>query len=255
MNVITHRGLEPSQKNFPPESSLEAFKSHLERGFGIEFDPYFTSGDILVTHNLSKPSPSLIQVLNLIRKQGNTSPNALHFKGKFQTSKKTDKLLKILSLYPDVVSGLIIFDVKPEIAPIIRSKLPAVGLAPSVADEYDISRYNSAVSGTLLSVSEAIRYKSYYDWAWLDEWDLQKPGGLSKKFYTQKTFSTLRRAGYKIAAVTPELHGTSPGLLGGEFHPDSQTLPGLMKRISEIISLHPDSVCTDYPEEVKKLIL
>ena len=33
-HIITHRGLEPSRSNYFSESSLEAFKDQLSRGFG-----------------------------------------------------------------------------------------------------------------------------------------------------------------------------------------------------------------------------
>ena len=61
----------------------------------------------------------------------------------------------------------------------------------------------------------------------------------------------LSQEGYKIALVTPELHGTSPGLYGGESHKDAKDKETLFKRIKEILSLKPDAVCTDYPEEVR----
>ena len=49
--VITHRGLEPSNLDFYPESSYEAFKDHLERGFGIEFDVNFAKDGLIVFHD------------------------------------------------------------------------------------------------------------------------------------------------------------------------------------------------------------
>jgi hypothetical protein len=66
-------------------------------------------------------------------------------------------------------------------------------------------------------------------------------------------FKILKDEGLKVALVTPELHGTSPGLLGGEAHPDADK-NCLFDRIQEIIDLQPDALCTDYPEEVGKLI-
>ena len=53
--------------------------------------------------------------------------------------------------------------------------------------------------------------------------------------------------------MTPELHGTSPGLLGGESHKHAANTEVLFERMREILSLEPDAICTDYPEEVKLL--
>ena len=60
----------------------------------------------------------------------------------------------------------------------------------------------------------------------------------------------MKDAGLSISLVTPELHATSPGLLGGEAHPDAQSRERFFERIGEIIALKPDWICTDYPEEV-----
>ncbi len=255
IKIITHRGLEPSNPFFPPESSLEAFKSHIDRGFGIEFDPNFTKSQILISHHkLPDPSsPSLSQILSLIRAGNSLATNALHLKGKFQETGYVNRLLEQLKDFTDILPRMLIFDVKPETAEYIKGKLPQAVLAPSVAHPYDIERYNGAVLGTLISIDEAIKHKGLYDWVWLDEWDLAGPKDTSKKFYTDETFSRLRAVGYKIALVTPELHGTSPGLLGGEAHPDAKPQERLMARIKEIIDLSPDALCTDYPEEVKNL--
>ena len=42
MNIITHRGLDPSYQNYYLESSIEAFDNQLNRGFGLEFDLQIT---------------------------------------------------------------------------------------------------------------------------------------------------------------------------------------------------------------------
>ena len=89
---------------------------------------------------------------------------------------------------------------------------------------------------------------------WLDEWDLSDKAGGTKQFYTREVFQTFKNAGLLIGLVTPELHGTSPGLLGGEAHPDSKPLEQLLERIQTIIALGPDIICTDYPEEVRALL-
>lgn len=129
-------------------------------------------------------------------------------------------------------------------------------MAPSVSHPFDIKRYNQAVSDTLISVEEAIKYKKegLYDWVWLDEWDRTDEDGGNKTLYNQEVFERLKSVGYKIALVTPELHGTSPRLLGGEAHPDAATKEKLFARIKEILSLSPDALCADYPEEALNLI-
>src|ERR1035437_3061462 len=126
-HVITHRGLEPSRKNFYSESSLEAFASQLSRGFGgIEFDPNVTSDGIIVMHDatlarltagkdsrpvseistsevtnipLSKGTiPTFEQVLDLVKKSRG-SINSLHLKADFQTTKMLAKIIETLASY------------------------------------------------------------------------------------------------------------------------------------------------------------
>ncbi len=281
--IFTHRGLEPSKINFFGESTYEAFQDHIQRGFGIEFDPNFLKeGNIVIAHDkgltritggkdkrlfidLTLPEvqaikfpnghiPSFEELADLILKS--RSPlHAVHFKGGFQEQSHTASLLEHIEKYPGLAGKLLMFDVKPEVAKQIRSKIPQIKLAPSVAHPYDIERYNNAVLGTLISVEDAIKYKQegLYDWVWLDEWDLTDRDGGVKKLYTQETLNVLHGAGYKIALVTPELHGTSPGLLGGEAHPDAKPQERLFSRIREIIALQPDAICTDYPEECANL--
>ena len=284
--VLTHRGLEPSRPGFYPESSYEAFASHLQRGFGIEFDANFVKDGIVVSHDsnlkritngederafadmrveeLKKISygsekskgriADLGEVMELIR-GSDSAINALHLKGGYQTIENVERLLKELENYSDVLGKVIIFDVKPEIAHYIKSKMPSLKLAPSVAHSFDIKRYNEAVKGTLISVEDALKFREeeIYDWVWLDEWDLVDSGGKEKKFYSGENFEKLRRAGYRIGLVTPELHGSSPWLLGGEAHADASDKERLFVRIREIIALEPDAVCTDWPEEVSRL--
>jgi hypothetical protein len=122
-----------------------------------------------------------------------------------------------------------------------------------VAHPYDIERYNQCVLGTLLSLEKVLSHKDLFSWVWLDEWDLADKDGGQKQFYTAEVFETLKDQGLKIALVTPELHGTSPGLLGGEAHPDADK-SRLFGRIQETINLQPDALCTDYPEEVRQMI-
>lgn len=280
--ILTHRGLEPSKSNFYSESSFEAFEDHLRRGFGIEFDVNFTKDGIIIFHDLSLKRLTngrdkrsfddlttnevtqiklkngrlctLDELIKLI-KNSQSIINALHLKGNFQEQKYLNRLIKVLTKYSDVTDRILIFDVKPETAKYLKEKILNLHLAPSVSHPFDIERYNQVADGTLMALDEAIKYKKegLYDWVWLDEWDRIDKDGKDKTFYNQGTFEKIRNVGYKIALVTPELHGISPGLLGGEAHPDAMSKEKLFRRTKEIISLNPDLICTDYPEEVYSL--
>lgn len=280
-SIVTHRGLEPSNPDFFSESTIEAYGSHLMRGYSIEFDPNFTKDGIVVWHdqtlerltlgsdlravrdittsealgiNMGKGRlGTLEELLELISKYP-SSHNTLHLKERHQSQNDVDELIRLLKRFPKAVEKLFIADLRVEIAKYIMAKLPEVGLAASVAHHFDIARFNAAVGNTLLSVDEVLETGNVYDWVWLDEWDLTDVNGGEKKLYTAENFGKLRRAGFKIAVVTPEIHASSPGLLGGESHPDAE--PGrLIGRIQEIIALEPDVICTDYPEEVYNLSL
>lgn len=280
--IITHRGLEPDRHNFFSESSYEAFADQLARGFGgIEFDVNFTSdGEIIIIHDaglgrftdghdtrifttdvtarevralrLSRGQiPFFVEILDLIR----TSPshiNALHLKGRFQRPNFLTRLVKTLKNAPDLLDRLIIFDVRPDTARFLKQEIRELRLTPSVAHQYDIERYGAMVDNTLLNINQALALKAdgLISGVWLDEWDLKDRDGGIKTLYNAKTFDQLRSAGLEIYLVTPELHGTSPGLYGGESHPDAFSKERLYDRIKKIIRLQPDGICTDHPEEV-----
>lgn len=151
-------------------------------------------------------------------------------------------------------SKIILFDLKPESAQYIQENTKKhFELAASVAHPYDIDRYNTAVGETLMTV-ENLLLNPVFTWAWLDEWDRADKNGGIKSLYSSDIFKKLKDAGIKIAVVSPELHATSPGLLGGESHPDAQNRETLNQRLSEIIKLEPDAVCTDYPDYVQSLL-
>ena len=282
LQIITHRGIEPSKENYFLESSYEAFLDQSNRGFGLEFDVNFTKDNKIVffhdagleriTQSQDKrlfSEMNLTEIKNL-RLKGNrlcdldellgllrnsqAETNALHLKGKFQEKKYLDILLKNLKQDEDVLRKIIIFDVKTDTAEYLKSNLPQIILAPSVAHPYDIKRYNVAARGTLISMEEAIKNKRLFDWVWLDEWDKTDEGNKDKIFYNQKNFDLLRKHSFKIALVTPELHATSPNLLGGESHQDAKDMEKLKDRMRGIIRLKPDAICTDYPDMAKELI-
>jgi hypothetical protein len=180
--------------------------------------------------------------------------HAIHVKGAYQTEPFLSRLVLALQEYPHLISQLLLFDVLPQTARWLRDRVPDVLLAPSVAHAFDVARYNSCVGGTLLTIEQALRNRELYDGVWLDEWDLQGPDGTFKQCYSTEVFEVFRREGLLIALVTPELHGTSPGLLGGESHPDATPMSRFMTRVRAILDLEPDVICTDYPEEIREII-
>jgi glycerophosphoryl diester phosphodiesterase len=282
-NVITHRGLEPTKTNFFSESSYEAFKDQLSRGFaGIEFDLNLTRDGIIVFHdaNLTRITsgkdirniadmmttevtgtllsngriPTLDDVMNIIR-NSEASLNALHLKARFQNSETLGRLITALKKHEDILAKFIVFDVKEDSAKKLKEVFPHLRLAPSVAHPYDIERYNDSVGGTLMTIEDAIvlKKKNLIDGIWGDEWDTIGENGTSKQLYTKDNFDRLHDTGLFIALVTPELHGTSPGLYGGESHADARDTKTLFARIKQIKEAGPDYFCTDYPEEVAKI--
>lgn len=281
--IITHRGLEPYRYNHFSESSIEAFENQLSRGFGgIEFDPNLTNDGIVVMHdaNLSRLTngkdtrnvsdiltneitqihldngriPTFQHVMGLIR-QSNTTINAMHLKAAFQSPEALERIMNELRQNEDIFFKLLVFDVKPDTARVLKKKFPSLRLAPSIADSYDINRYNEFVGGTLMKIEEAIALKKEgaIDGVWGDEWDTQGPDNTKKQFYTKENFDRLKAEGLFIALVTPELHATSPGLYGNESHADAKDMEMLFKKIKQIKEAGPDFFCTDFPEDVAKL--
>src|SRR5207248_515141 len=97
--------------------------------------------------------PTLNEILELI-KDSKVNLHAMHLKGKYQTLQNLNLLIEHLNKYLSVLNKIIIFDVKPDVAQFLKSALPQVQLAPSVAHPYDIKRYNSVVAETLYSVKD-----------------------------------------------------------------------------------------------------
>lgn len=281
MIIITHRGIDRGRKNYLTESSREAFADHISHGFGLEFDLQFTKDNQIVvfhddtlgrlsggrdTRNIREVDKkeflgmqfngshpvSFSELLAMIQsKHPNRSIHAVHVKSRWQEKMYLDWILKELETAD--LERLILFDLKPEAAHYLKEKNTELSLAPSVAHPYDIERFNVAVGGTLLSLEEAIKNRDIYSWVWLDEWDRTDKDGGVKSLYTEAVFKTVHDKKMKIALVMPELHATSPGLLGSERHQDAQSMEILQERMREILDLKPDAVCTDYPNLVKQL--
>jgi glycerophosphoryl diester phosphodiesterase len=278
MQIITHRGLEPRNKNFPYlESTREAFLDQLSRGYGLEFDPNFTSdGVCFVFHDGTlkrategadnRPTTEvrwdeiqassfakkwtimtfeeLISAIDQTRKPGEYS--ALHLKYKFQKKEYVNAIIALMKKHPGIEEKIYIFDASIETAEYIKWQFPEVKIFPSVAHAYDIKRYNECVGGTLLSVEEVLANIGLFAWVWLDEWDRIDEWGGDKMFYTSEVLDIFRKANLQIGLVTPELHGTSPGLLGGEAHQDAKDIEAWKTRMKQILALKPDYICTDY---------
>lgn len=281
MHIITHRGLDPSVKNHFTESSLESFENHLSRGFGLEFDLQFTKDNqIVVLHDsdlkcisLRKDDRKICEIdaseilkmdfsnchitsfdklLELIdNRQFSGAMSAIHLKSEHQTTDKLDIIISCLE--KAAIDKFIIFDVSLTAAKYIKDKNSKLNLAPSVAHSFDIKRYNNSVGGTLIDLETILNNKDLFNWAWLDEWDRTDTDDGTKKLYTKETFGKLRESNIKIALVSPELHATSPGLLGGESHQDASNQEKLFARIKEISELNPDAICTDYPNYIESL--
>lgn len=230
--ILAHRGL--------AENSYEGLCGSLKKGFGIEFDLYFVENKRIVIHHYFKKqkiSPGRLCFFEELAKPiklSRSKVNAVHFKGVFQNKKNTDTLIEhIKSHFLKSVDKFFVFDIKPNAARYLHSKIPGIHLAPSVSHANDIKNFNKLVDGTLITIEEAIQYRKegIYDWVWLDQWN--------KKLYTKKNFQILRKHGYRIALISPELHGKGS--------PSS-------KKLKQIVALQADAICTDYPEEIFQIL-
>ncbi|PIP84085.1 MAG: hypothetical protein CO113_17970 [Elusimicrobia bacterium CG_4_9_14_3_um_filter_62_55] len=277
--LLTHRGIDVpfgfKSKLLSGESCWESFSSQIKSGFGLEFDLQLTTdGAFAVCHDayLGRLSDGKLDVsiadlnrrelravrlpggrlcdleelLDLVVQFGGT-PSALHLKHQNQSERTIGRLVDHLRPFASCLRDrLFLFDAGPTAASRIKEALPELSLAASVSHEFDINRYGELTGGTLLSIEEAIARKALYSWVWLDEWDRIGPAGSRKELVTAETIKTLREHGFKIAAVSPELHATSPGLLGGEAHEDAAAPDQLIGRWKRWASLSIDALCTDH---------
>jgi hypothetical protein len=194
---------------------------------------------------------TLLKVLKEKQRSGQIS--ALHVKSDMQVESKVTAIMQVLIESGIEPEKLIIFDLKPETAEFIKSKWPQFSLSASVSHPYDVGRFNEVVGHTLLTMEEFLSHADIFSWAWLDEWDRRDGTGGDKTLYNKETFNKLRKNGMKIALVTPELHLTTPGQLGGGDHEDGEG-ERLDSRNREIVMLVPDALCTDHPDRIKALL-
>lgn len=285
MRILTHRWLEPENPDFHFfESSFEAFENQLSRWFWLEFDINFSKDGVpFVFHD-----PSFIRISNwtndaffsdlnfseildiwlpgwyhfakiedvfsLISQYSKKNDfSALHIKAKFQSRIFLDKIIEIFDSYEWVVDKVFLFDLVPESARYLKRHIPKIRTFASVAHPFDVKRFSSCVGWTLLIFDEFLNMRSTYDWAWLDEWDRTDENWLTKALYVRDSFQSLRNRWFQIAVVSPELHASSPWLYGGESHQDCGNERTFINRLTEIISLNPDYVCTDRPSTLLSL--
>lgn len=271
MKTLCHRGLDLDHNTV--ESSLDSFNNVLQYCDGLELDLQLSKdGQLFVWHDqraerltdgklkellssfdlaeiksrarLVSPVCVWEDVVQLIR----SHPKklfAIHLKGPNQTEVFLKAFKSAMKAIEDLHSSLMVFDCRREVARDLAGTFSELPLALSVAHEYDILRYNEVTAGTLYSVQECLDCSKFVQWAWLDEWDLKGASG-SKRLYTQETVKTLKGKGFNVAVVSPELHATSPGLLGGEAHEEGKDLQRLEELWSELEKLNVDAICSDY---------
>jgi glycerophosphoryl diester phosphodiesterase len=269
--VLSHRGLEPTNENFYPESSYEAFRAHLKRGYSLELDINFCRDEIIISHDTNlkrllgidkelkdiyykdikdiqygQEKKGHICTLKQILQMINTKKNilcAFHLKGNLQDKNRLTILAKQIKKCPDAIKSILIFDLYPESAKYLKDQLPHINLGCSVANSSDIKKYNKRVYGTLLSLSDAITYKrkAYYNWVILDEWESTELKHISENLYTKEVFALLKKEGYNILSIFPELH---------DEHADNANNKRLFKRMYKILELGPHAICTNYPAEI-----
>ena len=285
--ILTHRGIDiplgtPSSE-VCGESTWESFSSQVRSGFGLEFDIQPTKdGGFAISHDadlsritrghttqkLSEISTKdiariqasggrlcdLDELLDLLANEA-TAISALHLKHQCQTPLILDLLSSRLQPFMSHLEDkLMVFDARPEAAARLKERIPDLSMAASVSHPYDVARFGAVTGNTLLTPYEVMKHRDLYNWAWLDEWDRRGPQGTKKMFISKDIIQTFHDNGFKVAIVSPELHLTSPCLLGGEEHEDGASTLRLMKRFEEWAPINIDVLCTDYATYVHSIM-
>lgn len=278
--ILTHRGIDiplgQSAQNSSKESRFCSFHDQISAGFGLEFDiQLMKDGFFAISHDthlgallstekniclseitinelsaLRFPDGdrmcSLDEMLNILVNHGK-AVSALHLKYNSQNEKSLDKLCKSLNPYLDRLGdNLILFDAKPAVAIHLKKIFPGINLAASVSHVNDIVRFGQFTGQTLLSPDEAISLHSVYSWVWLDEWDRIGSNCQWKSLVNLEIIERFREVNFKIAAVSPELHANSTGLLGNELHEIGNDSVKLKECWVEWSDLDLDALCTDH---------
>jgi hypothetical protein len=284
MQLITHRAIDVNPGDAQgwalKESRWEAFCEQIWAGWGLEFDIRpLRDGRFAISHdsNLARIVPGhnqaissltlseflatpalggrlchLDELLNLIVESGR-SISALHLKSHCHEPAVLGKLLEALTPRIDSLIGrLLIFDATPRVAEQIVQKFPGLDVAASVAHNYDVLRYGAMTGGTLLTSEQVLANRNLYSWVWLDEWDTLDANSGQKIFVNHESVNLFRDAGFKVAAVSPELHAASPALLGGEAHKDGADRERLVRRWRQWSQLDVDALCTDHASWISR---
>ncbi len=272
--LISHRGLDIFTGSPYSEQNFDSFKRHLLNGRGIEFDVRFTiDNEIVVSHEAT--IESAFGSLDIARstlaeiKKANSQVftfsdllpfisdsnliSALHYKGPLQNFRNTENLAIHIESGLKELSNLIVFDIKPQEAKFLKNIVPNICCGVSLAHPFDILRFNAFVSGTLFGESIFAEFPKLYSWAWIDEWDMAWDAGSdAKPFVTNELLKRLRSLEIKSAIVSPELHATSPHLLGAECHPDGIDISHVINRFLKLDKNLFDVWCTDYSTEIER---
>jgi glycerophosphoryl diester phosphodiesterase len=284
--ILTHRGIDIPLGTSPSEvcgeSTWEAFSSQVRSGYGLEFDIQPTKdGGFAISHDadlrritkgcttqkLSEISTKdiakiqanggrlcdLDELLDLLTYEA-TSISALHLKYQCQTPQILDLFSGRLQPFMRRLEGkLMVFDARPESAARLKEHIPELSIAASVSHPYDVERYGAVTGHTLLTADQAISHSSLYNWVWLDEWDRLDSKCSKKTLVTVELVQGLRSAGFKVAVVSPELHSTSPSLLGSESHEDAASVESLKFRLSSWGYMQLEVICTDHASAMGSL--
>jgi len=278
MQLITHRGIDVVPEDCHgwtlQESRWESFSEQIRAGWGLEFDVRpLKDGQLAISHDssLARIVPgckqpistltlsefdaiqapggrlcSLDELLSLIAESGRAI-SALHLKSHCHKPPILEKILEALASRVESLMGrLLIFDATPRVAAQIVQKFPGLDVAASVAHHYDVLRYGALTGGTLLTSDQVLANRHLYSWVWLDEWDTLDVDSGQKTFVNPESVNLFRDAGFKVAAVSPELHASSPALLGGEAHKDGADGGRLVRRWQQWTQLDLDALCTDH---------
>lgn len=286
-SIVTHRAINiiDNKKNeaFALESNRSAFLNQLQDGFGLEFDIQPLKNDsFVVTHNNNLKKLTNNKDLRLFAdinyqdfKSINFEKNSifflddildlidiyakkicfLHLKHSCQEKKFLDRLIQILLSKKSVLKSIVIFDLRPKSAIYLKTNIPELNLAASVSHEYDIKRFGLFTGNTLLSLNEIISYKDLYNWAWMDEWDTKHDTNPNKSFVNENNISLLKNNSFNVAVVSPELHGSSPGLLANEEHQSSKNILSLKEKWTEWAMFEIEAICSDYANEIRNMLI
>lgn len=278
MQLITHRGIDVAPGDSRgwslQESRWESFSEQIRAGWGLEFDVRpLKDNQFAISHDsgLARIVPGidrkvssltrnefkticapggrlcfLDELLDLIAGYGR-SMSALHLKSHCHDPSTLNKILEVIEPRVDSLIGrLLIFDASPQVARQIVRIFPGLDVAASVAHSFDVLRYGGLAGGTLLTCNQALDHGDVYSWAWFDEWDTLDVDNGQKTFVNRESVDQFKNHGFKVAVVSPELHATSPALLGGEAHKDGVEKNRLASRWRQFHQLGVDALCTDH---------